>query len=1378
MLPSYTNYPFFEANQVLTNENLNQLRNYLDEQTRLSRANLLGIGIACGLEYTVEVDGSAIYINKGVAITSAGYLIPYCNGSDRLDYYKPYTVPDDIAYATFMNNSLTPAAQYSLWELGRDQNDNPDANVLSLDFLSGNNMPPGQDDEKVLLLFLECLAIDNKNCSPNSCDDKGKVIETTIRPLLIRRSDLDLIQQEVLAIGQPADEYFGLTGIMNLRNNLPELRMRRFNVESTNLVYSADVFNSFQSVLNQPFIDHVATALSDLYIAFQPVLQNDFPVNPFITLPVQWAYMHNGGIVAQNQHIWMQYFYDHIFTIIQAYNEFREKGLEVLGLCCPDERLFPRHVMLGIALPGTDNPDYRHHFAPSPLFSKYLGALSELLLLFRRITELIESLELPPQVGGFSPSGQNMLPVIKITPSRLGPYPLSKRAIPYHYQPIPLYEYWNPGLTNQLKASLNLGYRSTAWNMVNDFVINPLRYDYEENSFLRIEGHIGQPYIPVLQSLLQQKATYRLPFEIITLFTGQNAIGVPISNEEMSCNFQDLEAIYDTLREELLCHICEFVQYFYDTVIKNANGEPIVSQPGDLQTPNLTLLQNCAPNYQYRTGTVGAGYEANLLQLAGLTYPDLDQDSNNPLFNLSLLGFWSSFFGNSLPGFYVFHGIFLYYLVKLSESLSEDLSDLDLEDFTNKYQDVKAITNQLNDILISLLGDNDPEDPSQIQVDWDEVQDQLTNLMMVCKLEPILALEEEYQRRMEDIRNRYLLSSYSQKHPGLEHKAGVPKGGTFIVVVHGTDQSSDPGGANGPFTIQGSVLFNELPAIGANVLILGTTIGTSADNDGTFSLSVPQIPVTLVISYSGVPTATVMVSNPAQVLLIDLANPNVIIIDEEYPGLFQGQVIADFYLPYLCCSNCQPITFQLPPMPLDFTMEQVGCTVLDQAGTMSGSLRIRPIFGVPFYQYSIDGGTTWVELTDDPISVGNGVEIMIRDSAGEITGPQTVTLKEPLSIELGAINCINSNTEFTIEVIINGGRPPYTLMINSFSTVVQGGDTGVVTLASGEGGDLTVQDSDEVPCVNTVIVDPVVCPVNDCLLPCDGITSECDYLFWMQPPTDVIESPYSYMEVVVAVESFSVTGNAVQGGAQITRDFDAMELAELTSILDPGGIMFDVNDFNSFWQERIPMANDFIQSVLINAFGDDKGAILNWVYDTDALPGFAVLKIETYDCYTYEFVINANYFVFNGALRLERTTIYNKEEILITATSIIQGGAPVSSEGNVPRMNCVRRSRCQPGTIDNPILVEELCQSPLAPPEILPAANSSVTINFDLEVNPSDPVDFVYAECNHGIPAFSTALLTNFGLTPFQASTVLLRALVVNTGDTCASSNSHTVVQI
>ena len=43
------NYPVFEANQVLTETHLNKAINYLDEQDRLTRANLIGIGIVGGL---------------------------------------------------------------------------------------------------------------------------------------------------------------------------------------------------------------------------------------------------------------------------------------------------------------------------------------------------------------------------------------------------------------------------------------------------------------------------------------------------------------------------------------------------------------------------------------------------------------------------------------------------------------------------------------------------------------------------------------------------------------------------------------------------------------------------------------------------------------------------------------------------------------------------------------------------------------------------------------------------------------------------------------------------------------------------------------------------------------------------------------------------------------------------------------------------------------------------------------------------------------------------------------------------------------------------------------------------------------------------------
>ena len=47
--------------------------------------------------------------------------------------------------------------------------------------------------------------------------------------------------------------------------------------------------------------------------------------------------------------LYIQYYYDFIDDLIKAYHEFREKSFEVITECCPDEDLFPMHLMLGEA---------------------------------------------------------------------------------------------------------------------------------------------------------------------------------------------------------------------------------------------------------------------------------------------------------------------------------------------------------------------------------------------------------------------------------------------------------------------------------------------------------------------------------------------------------------------------------------------------------------------------------------------------------------------------------------------------------------------------------------------------------------------------------------------------------------------------------------------------------------------------------------------------------------------------------------------------------------------------------------------------------------------------------------------------------------------
>ncbi|HTA26577.1 MAG TPA: hypothetical protein VK809_02230, partial [Bacteroidia bacterium] len=77
-------YIFFQPDQVLTSDDLNQQFFYLDKQSRWTRNKLLGAGIVCGFNLVVEKDATAasgiktIQINKGCGLTSEGYLIVDC----------------------------------------------------------------------------------------------------------------------------------------------------------------------------------------------------------------------------------------------------------------------------------------------------------------------------------------------------------------------------------------------------------------------------------------------------------------------------------------------------------------------------------------------------------------------------------------------------------------------------------------------------------------------------------------------------------------------------------------------------------------------------------------------------------------------------------------------------------------------------------------------------------------------------------------------------------------------------------------------------------------------------------------------------------------------------------------------------------------------------------------------------------------------------------------------------------------------------------------------------------------------------------------------------------------------------------------------------
>ena len=542
-------FPIFEANQVLSNSHLNQVFNYLDEQERLTRANLIGIGIVCGLEIRLDVATSTIHLSRGCGVTSEGYLIMEPQDV-ALVSYRQYTLPSELAYPPFKDASAVNQPQYPLWEMFPAGEPGTTPLATPANFLS----------DKAVLLFLELKKEDLRTCSPNDCNDRGAEVTATPRRLLIRTDDLKAIIATANTLGT-ALTFTDLETAVLARLNLPDLRLPRYDVPNTGPVTSHDVLAAFHAVFRtEKLAANTGAALNAAYNAFKPVVQGMYPANPFAGFSTAFGFLDQAP-QTPTQVRFLQYYVDFFNDLLNAYDEFRWQGVELLCACCPPGDLFPRHLMAGVLFPASvDQPRiYRHHFLPSAATSGCEEQRKELELLFQRLVEMITRFTASPPLAPSSPAsdtdGQ-----IRITPSKLADVPLSDKAIPYYYLQNgtpPLYQVWSAEKSRRNRANQNLSYRSDEYiPTAPAFVLNPLRYDLEPHNFLRIEGHLGKPYQSVLKTLLSLKTRYRLPIDIIALRAGVFDEKMPVDVGKEASRFQDLGALYNTLREEFLCRAC------------------------------------------------------------------------------------------------------------------------------------------------------------------------------------------------------------------------------------------------------------------------------------------------------------------------------------------------------------------------------------------------------------------------------------------------------------------------------------------------------------------------------------------------------------------------------------------------------------------------------------------------------------------------------------------------------------------------------------------------------------------------------------------------------------------------------------------------------
>ncbi len=869
---SFDALPIYEADQVLTAASLNDMRDYLERETRLTRRVLIGIGVMCGFDVDVDTQAN-VRISRGVAVTSEGYVIAeeavVCDR--RRDYALPLPTGDDVTPAEVDEAQypfLFPDGnnQIEAWELlSTDANvsdGDPDPEALTSAFLA----------DKTVLLFLEITQESLRNCDINDCSDQGSEMRFALRRLLIRRSDADAIMAaEQTIAGFPTDPA-----------NHPHLDLPLLRVPD--LGFARHDIGSFPALFARIFqiaiqlSAHLPQAMRDAWATWQHVLRDIYPEDRFPgvhgpltddTFGNVWANL----IVEPFQ---AQYFYDYMLDVVMAYNEFVAMARTYSCECLPNPARFPRHVLLGdtVARPigsGLTISTPAEFAAFDPLAaSTGLGpqprpprrrtpwtpacrgkALQGVRWSFYRMILLGQAFDLR---GGLSEE-------VRITPSRHDTWTLGDRCIGHYYSTninSDLFRVWSPEKTATNRLS-TVYHRQFCPRDVN----HPLLYrGTDGETHYEISGHIGKGLDQVLTDLVAHKHVLGLDFAIhpllIRLGIDKNAESLALDRQAAQramvslrrlilCRMGDYEVILLALLGALFALLVQIVRGIArQSAVRFATGDTLALAIPEPEAPANN--DNTGPDRPFVRGDTFSIARDDVARLLALARMDAIRRPETPTFNAIRMTPQSRAELNAITGDLlkrfrdrpidaklvinrlakpqdelnlgaVFTSVIddpgddsLFEKVRRSVSQLDISAKVDREAATQRVFTAVAATEAGIDLMdaasISTLENFEPEDfdrrinlfadrlnafaaaaPVDPSPDGDEAA--ATNLAIADYAVAIDAqraafgtngLAGEFQRRFLKIFEDMTLDGHARHMPGLEHRAGVPRGGTFYPI--------------------------------------------------------------------------------------------------------------------------------------------------------------------------------------------------------------------------------------------------------------------------------------------------------------------------------------------------------------------------------------------------------------------------------------------------------------------------------------------------------------------------------------------------------------------------------------------------------------------
>jgi PKD repeat protein len=948
-----TQYHTFVDNQVLTKDQLNEFIGYFEDQDRLSRIFLSGVGIVCGFNLRFDSSKPSVTITQGAGVTTDGDLIklrkdipesPFKTiDFEEIEYRWVKKFEDSFANYRFFKRLQTVDGKVKevpleLWEILPEKTEN--SNDLST--LTGLN-------DKVVLLYLESYAKEGDLCTSVDCDNQGVEQVARLRVLLVSKEDAKYI------LG--LDSIFSKHNIVDSYFSLPEVAVRRVILNQLNTVNYNELKRAYHDALNgNSLITDLVAGISKVVKDFRSILKLD------ITDSVLNSYIVKLKSVvafsAYNVPFNVQYRYDCIKDVVDTFNEIKTLLLSLKEECCPDIKAFPKHLMLGsLDEIQEEIKHYRHDFYRSPILNggnhKILQCRSLVLRLFQIVVHF-----------------QTMAGQTKITPSNKLPE-LSLRAIPFYYNiQEDFLKKWNFFKTEKYKSDTNLSYHTSLLSPAPS-VQEPLLYNTDRFDFYRIEGHQGKSYAKVLEEIDDLKIKYGLAFDVKALSVNINRENLNIDDYE--CEFEDLNVLLRAWTTEQDCILAQVSQFFsgFSTKQPGANVKDVAVNVAAVSAAGLRVgssgvrtaslnISGLANDVQAKAASVS--YKAESFSKSKVVTENLTLSED--ALGIEMKKAFDETKGGSVNDI----------IAKATELVSAKVNT----DVWKEQPEVKALvidqsiglmaySHVLSQRMPGILADVSIASVATYKLTLKELCARVEKLKVAyqnvelsaslkalmgvliiqlssicCSAKKLEILLEEINKRKENILLRLQLAKFVEKYPGLEHKAGVEPGGTFVLVYLNKIQ-----------TVPGIDVSRDIDAAAKDLSAAGTRpvsavrMAVSAGNVSAKELAAGNLAIS---------------ENLESIIRSDLLNRLVSVTE-----LPNNTVVADFSLPYMCCSDCAPVNFIVQRPPVSLRLEQDHfCLGKDTSPLL---FEVSPADGVIKADQQVEGMTIdGIKLSFDPAS--------------------------------------------------------------------------------------------------------------------------------------------------------------------------------------------------------------------------------------------------------------------------------------------------------------------------------------------------------------------------------------------------------------------------